>query len=458
MSHNNGLIRIPINVASDIGEVLGTGSGDVGTNCTCSSLNIFSKYKPNNLIGWNPQGDAEYINRMKTNRFALYGQSVTVLSELPIKALQGWIYTGPNTVTGQKYYRVMDFDKYYHNAPCPFMQANGKSMILDLLNPDATVMFYLLMANGRYANSKFSSGGMDKTARAVPSDLLQYCICIDSYDAGDLGLGFYGESGGYQSLLGAYCGVVVYTKLGNTYTYKTELFNNEAQPNTGDFPISNSYQQDQNEMFRIPLKKLLDKTGGEMITNGIYYIVPCAKKVVDTFSYYMPVYNNINYPAVIELKVGLDNYKQEIISYEVGDSTSELRITMRLYNNSSKAVTILDNNTDKSKIGLKAVINTPAGTSIHGNTGSDEGWELNNEIRTALPTIPTNGNITIPANSYLDIVYEIDRIWYPTGGTISGDTIIDSGTITVAPTLQYNNSTNYGWYSGSNVRNFTWTY
>ena len=205
MSHNNGMIVAPINVASDIGEILGTGSGDVGTNCTCSNINIFSKYKPNNLTGWNPEavGAQQYAINMKNNRFALYGRSVTDLSTLPAAASQGWVYTSPNTVSGQKYYRVMDFKNYYHNAPCPFMQTIGSSIILDLLNPSTTIIaFYMLMANGRYANCAFSNSGMNKTSTAVPSNYLQYCICIDPYDNNDLGLGFYGETGGWQSLLG----------------------------------------------------------------------------------------------------------------------------------------------------------------------------------------------------------------------------------------------------------------
>jgi len=46
MSHSDGKIKAPINPLSDLGSVLGTGSGDVGVNCTAASINKWAIYKP----------------------------------------------------------------------------------------------------------------------------------------------------------------------------------------------------------------------------------------------------------------------------------------------------------------------------------------------------------------------------------------------------------------------------
>ena len=160
-------------------------------------------------------------------------------------------------------------------------------------------------------------------------------------------------------------------------------------------------------MFRVPLAKLLEKTGGETITPGTYYIVPCAKKTVDTFNYYMPVYNNLSYPAIIELKCGLDNYRQAIVSHEAGTHQHELRMTMRIYNLSSNAAIIQNNNIDKQKISIQATINSTENTYIVPGDGSDP-YQLQNQIRTATPIL--SQDLTIPANGYVDVTYEIDHI------------------------------------------------
>lgn len=49
MSHNNSIIIPPVNVVSDIGYVVGVNSTDVGTLCTCDSLNMWSKKETNRL-------------------------------------------------------------------------------------------------------------------------------------------------------------------------------------------------------------------------------------------------------------------------------------------------------------------------------------------------------------------------------------------------------------------------
>lgn len=46
MSNNNGVIRPPVNILSDLGFVLGTSSGDVGTNCMTSNICPWALFKP----------------------------------------------------------------------------------------------------------------------------------------------------------------------------------------------------------------------------------------------------------------------------------------------------------------------------------------------------------------------------------------------------------------------------
>lgn len=123
MGHTNNVITAPINVQDDLGTVLGTGSGDVGTNCTSNNINKWAKYKPT-VTGITPE-PIGYINdeiRVSVNWGltinAIFRNLATFVSDYG----SNYSYTKPSS-----WFRVFDFVQvvngvpstsigYYHNA------------------------------------------------------------------------------------------------------------------------------------------------------------------------------------------------------------------------------------------------------------------------------------------------------------------------------------------------------
>jgi len=111
MSNSNGQIKAPVNIAADLGYVLGTGSGDLGYNIANGNINKWAVYKPvrNSAIGWvSPR-----------NTLASLGFGDTLPRASTINALinyysqtdNGWAYLRPRGKAQNEYYRAADFCK-----------------------------------------------------------------------------------------------------------------------------------------------------------------------------------------------------------------------------------------------------------------------------------------------------------------------------------------------------------
>lgn len=144
MSNSNGIITPPLNVESDLGSVLGTGSGDVGTNCSSTAVNPWAMFKPVAAAGFGPitRDSDVYLGLGNASRvvgppcattitgfLSLYADSATMLG-LPAN---GWRWLAPRGLaTYNEPYRVYDFLRYSasqgllsgsgynHNAGNPF--------------------------------------------------------------------------------------------------------------------------------------------------------------------------------------------------------------------------------------------------------------------------------------------------------------------------------------------------
>ena len=129
MSYSNNVIRKPINIQSDLGVVLGTGSGDLGYNIVNGNINKWSFRKP---IRLNKVADITE-NEIASVRCGLISVYLTKMLRMTIGGSNAYSYTkdqcmaeiaewGYNRPRGRSYnewFRALDFDGYKSNAVAP---------------------------------------------------------------------------------------------------------------------------------------------------------------------------------------------------------------------------------------------------------------------------------------------------------------------------------------------------
>ena len=414
MAYSNGLVTAPVRnypSGGDIQNALGVSTGDLGTLCTHANINIFSKYKPNELTGYGQPTDTQLANA----RYGLSAIATNSRSSLATMSL-AWTYRK----AAAPYFRQLDFDRYFNGAPCPFMQANGTSLTVDLVNQStAPAVFYMLMNAGALANKPFVAGqGIGSSGTAVPSNRLDYCIAVED-------LGFDNGYGSYQSIMGSYLGLVIF----DGTTYKAEVWASTA--------VSELSTRD-NNMFNIPLS-------GLSLPMGIYTAVACAKKN----TYYLPVYNDANYPARFTLTVGgLNLYKQSAYGIATSNTAStatlirttgsDAYVTMRFYNNSGRTLDITGGSNQKFTLKVEitgSIVSQGSTVPINRTVANGKAYI------TASMATPASGTISVADGSYAELVFLVPRIWSTDGTT--QPTIIDSGEVGLVPRLYYNGATEY---------------
>ena len=402
MSYSNGLVLAPAGsypATGDIQQALGVDTGGLYELCTAAQINVFARYKPNGLTGARPS-DAQ----IATARYNLWAKATSSRASLASMAL-GWTYNG----AAPPYYRQLDFHRYYNGAVCPFIQANGDRLLVDLVSGNArSAAFYMLMRSGALANKPFvQGGGIGSSGTAVPSTRLDYCITVED-------LGFDSGSGSYHSILGAYLGLVIFS--GTTYRGEVWASTAVAQLGTRD-----------NNMFLVPVD-------GIDIAPGTYTAVACARKSESGLTYYLPVYDDASYPARLTLVVGgVDYYKQDRVGLaatatgstvtRMTTTASDIYVRMRLYNNTGSSVTL---NVRDGRFILS--------TRITGTVVDQSGTHSIDRTQTSSLAYPTS-DITVSDGSYGDMVFRITNIWSNSAGT--SPTLIESGSLDIAPTLQF---------------------
>lgn len=110
MSHDNNIIKAPVNILDDLGYVLGTNSPDVGTNCVSNAVKKYALYKPikHTNIGYVTMAeriDAFHSLTPKKMDALLVGLSPAAFSTVPTP--EAWDYVKPSG--GSYPYRVFDF-------------------------------------------------------------------------------------------------------------------------------------------------------------------------------------------------------------------------------------------------------------------------------------------------------------------------------------------------------------
>lgn len=406
MAYSSGLITKPVRnypSGGDIQQALGiSGVGDLGTLCTHANINIFSKYKPNAVTGYDQPSDAV----LATNRYGLAAIATNSRNALATLAL-GWTYHGAQS----PYFRQLDFDRYYNGAPIPFMQANGQSLLLDLVSGNASpALFYMLMTGGALANKPFVAGqGIGSSGTAVPSNRLAYCIAVED-------LGFDSGGGTYHSLMGAYLGLVIFQGT----TYKGEVWSS--------VPVAELSQRD-NNMFNVPTNTL-------SLAQGTYTAVACGRVTEDGHYYYLPVYNDANYPTRFTFVVGgVDSYAQDRIGLALTQggtystllrtNQSDIYLKMRLYNQTGRSVTL---NVRDNRFRVSTHI---TGSRVDSQTSLPVDIDRTQVSQLISPT----SDPIIADGGYVEMFFGLTNIWSNTaGGSVPA---FDSGNLTIVPSLQF---------------------
>lgn len=130
MSHTNNKVTSPIDVYDDLGTVLGTGSGDLGVNCSAASIKKWAKWHPlrSGEIGILSAAQRAQLNHGLT--------SPNQRSSIPLCFGDVWTYSPPTGGVNQRF-RVRDFvdpddptaHGYDHDAQAPAQPMGAISIL-----------------------------------------------------------------------------------------------------------------------------------------------------------------------------------------------------------------------------------------------------------------------------------------------------------------------------------------
>lgn len=189
MAHSGTRISAPIDQLGDVGAVLGTNSGDAGTNARSSRVNWKAKNKPyrSGLLYTLPdatKGDSPYNYGMSWPQFGspsapnasglyLFNPYESDPASGARAAMNGWQYLQPrglNSPDGDEAYRDGDFDGYYGAATEPIVIMPGQIQVSTALSTQATI--------GALRKETFDPGEIDFSTMAAVKN---YYFCLVGY-------------------------------------------------------------------------------------------------------------------------------------------------------------------------------------------------------------------------------------------------------------------------------------
>ena len=185
-------------------------------------------------------------------------------------------------------------------------------------------------------------------------------------------------------------------------------------------------------MFNVPTNTL-------SLAQGTYTAVACGKLTEGIMTYYLPVYNDENYPARFTFVVGgVESYAQEVRGLSVnssgswtntlsvnGNTYSDIYVMARLYNQTGRSVTL---NVRDHRFYLSTEIET-----IDPVVDAQGSHTFTRTQSSPLVT-PTN-DPTIADGGYVEMVFKITNIW--SGSATSSPSIIESGRLQITSSLQF---------------------
>jgi len=189
MAHSGTRILAPVDQLGDVGAVLGTNSGDAGTNARSSRVNWKAKNKPyrSGLLDTLPdatKGDSPYNYGMSWPQFGspsapnasglyLFTPYESDPASSARAAMNGWQYLQPrglNSPDGNEAYRDGDFIGYYGAATEPLIIQPGQIQASTALTTVATI--------GALHKETFDPGEIDFSTMVAVKN---YYFCLVGY-------------------------------------------------------------------------------------------------------------------------------------------------------------------------------------------------------------------------------------------------------------------------------------
>lgn len=415
MPHSNGHIYInnsvdpPVGVSiDDIADVLGSARQDIGGLVEYGDVNAFSKVHPQSV---NHVAPATATEREDGN----YGLSVPEYSN--IASLR-------NTTARWKYekgswYRLDDFDDYYHYAPVPVTCPVGGTVVINAVNElgRTSIPFYMLSLGGNRTTNWHYNRALDGTSGmassdAVPSGYRGYCIAIEDVNT---------DNNNPLINNDAKFGLALFTG-SSSLTYHSSYFCSEY--------IRNDLTARENDMFLL---------SSESLPTGSFTAIPCIRlgnpiaEVGQTaeLSYVplcrYPIDTGATYPCRFSLNVGgTDLYSVVALGVAVNATDSpQTRLTttsstvylfVRVTNNSGA-----DSQTSPGDtLPYWAQVPTLTGNVTYGDSTY---WHGSRDATSVLVSTVSGQQVvqafTIPDGGTQTLVFRIDRIWSGTSGDYS---------------------------------------
>lgn len=253
MGHSNGIITTPVGLDTDIPQTLGVSSKDLGTLCTSTAINKWSRKKPIRIVGlWGDATDAQF----KASGFGL--QLPSGSSDAITASNGSYTYLKPRGSANNEPYRISDFINYNHYAlpPC---QGAGDYNVNTLLGSVYTFAFPMAISGGLY----------DIGLSEINPDLINcYAAIVIQYQSNNTTLKYYRTT---AKKIGEFGGI------GITFNLKTDppfVYTNilraqywwvAARAAKPDF---NSQEPAGQMYYALPFGKASDATGNINITRS----------------------------------------------------------------------------------------------------------------------------------------------------------------------------------------------
>lgn len=186
MSYSNGKITAPVN-EHDCQQAIGSNSGDLGTLCTDTNINMWAKYKPETAVtGLATFGVQNITLQQRTlNGFGIEAKtssgagSISALVDRLRAGTQQDCFTYKKPFgTYASPFRITDFDKYWHNAPCPITAPYNPTDILGVTQQGTLQLYYYVDIQG----SEYGLGLKDLRIQSDSQQLSNYYFGILIYN------------------------------------------------------------------------------------------------------------------------------------------------------------------------------------------------------------------------------------------------------------------------------------
>lgn len=471
MPHQDGYIhkigsttpKKGVSLLADIKAVLGSSYDDIGHFVKSNSVNAFSKVHPQYINHIAPATMAE----RETAKYGLTIPSYSNASNL-ISGNAEWKYN-----KGQNWYRLDDFDTYYHYAPTVLTCPVSGTVVMNAVDEthNTSIPFYA-----------FSLGGGSTSVNAIYNKELSLSTGIGSGDAVSnstyrsacLSVEDLTTSDGGEALINnnVYFGVALFQN-GSLANLGTDINGNPRNPIVCTHQLRNDSSTLENGMFIL-------SEGRFSGILGSYTAIPCLRignplhdvGEVSLFNYVPlckePIGTGTTYPCEFSLNIGgVDLYK--IVDVQVSDAVDGVRTT-HLYTYLSTVYLFVTVQNNSGKSSYTSPGSTSAGHTLdywlekghlYGSvtySGDTLSTTLDRDTDTLTPYVNDQA-FTIPNGGTQTLVYKIDRIWNidPTQSALA----IDAGEIQLTQNLYFRlvgNSDYKFAYQGSLVPNITITY